>query len=57
MTLQLVQSEAQGASGGSEDPLSELDTPAGGGEPPSATPKRIVDLIVVTYWKQGRRIG
>lgn len=30
---------------------------AGGGESPSATPQRVEGLIVVTYCKQGRRIG
>ncbi len=50
--------------GDSPRSVSNLDTPAGvssdtvagGGESPSATPRQIVDLIVVTYWKQGRRI-
>lgn len=36
--------------------VSNLDTPAGGGESPSATPKRIVDLIVVTYWHKGKQV-
>lgn len=33
------------------------DTVAGGGESPSATPQRIEDLIVVTYWHNGKQVS